>query len=122
MKRILILSLAMAAIVVAFFSSCLTERQFDEALLVGKWQSGTLYEVYEANHNGYTWNAAEDVDESEAQAFTWTLKSATLTHIHIMEMTDEGSIPKTYTVTELTSSTLSYEDEYGNSKTFRKVN
>ena len=30
-------------------------------------------------------------------------------------------VPKVYTVTELTASTLSYEDDYGKTHTFTKV-
>lgn len=33
-----------------------------------------------------------------------------------------GNVPKVYTVTKLTSTTLSYEDDYGKSYTFTKVN
>ena len=101
-------------------ASCQKEEEFDETLLIGKWKSGTLYEKYLSDHTGFTWDTKEDVSESEAQSFTWKLEKSTLTQIHIMEV--GGNVPKVYTVTKLTSTTLSYEDDYGKSYTFTKVN
>lgn len=122
MKKTLFLSAICLLAVVCLFSSCAPDDDnLDEALLIGKWQSGTLYEKYEANHTGTTWNTADDVTEAEAQKFTWTLEKSTLTQIHIMEMTDEGDVPKVYTVITLNATTLTYEDDYGNKTTFTKV-
>lgn len=122
MKKTLFLSAMCLVAVVCLFSSCAPEEQpLDESLLIGKWQSGTLYEKYEANHTGTTWNTAEDVTEAEAQKFTWTLEKNILTQIHIMEMTGQGTVPKVYTVITLNATTLKYEDDFGNQKTFTKV-
>src|SRR5665648_523692 len=77
------------------------EESFDDSLLIGKWQSGTLYYKYLADGTGSTWDTGDDVTEAEAQAFTWTLVKSELTHIHVLQM--GGSVPKIYTVTELTS-------------------
>ncbi len=60
------------------------------------------------------------MSEEEAQAFTWSLDAAELTHIHILEMGGEG-VPKIYTVTELTATTLKYKDQF-DSYSFTKVN
>jgi len=92
---------------------------FDSSLLTGKWQSGTLFYKYLADGNGSTWDTADDVTEAEAQKFTWTLVDADLTHIHILEI--GGSVPKVYTVTELTSTSLKYEDDFGVKFSFTKV-
>ena len=101
--------------------SCETlETTFDDALLIGKWQSGTLYYKYLDDGSGGTWDTADDVKEEEAQDFTWTLVDAELTHIHILEI--GGSVPKIYTVTELTSTTLTYNDDFGVEFSFTKVN
>ena len=102
--------------------SCETpETSFDEALLIGKWQSGTLFYKYLGDGSGGTWDTADDVKEEEAQDFTWTLVNAELTHIHICEI--GCSIPKIYTVTELTSSSLIYHDDLGGGEfSFIKVN
>ena len=104
------------------FSSCTTnDDNLDEALLIGKWQLGTLYETYSSDHTYTTWDTADDVTEAEARKGEWTLEKSTLTQIHIMEMTDEGTIPKVYAVLVLDATTLVYEDDYGNKKTFTKV-
>ena len=100
--------------------SCDMIESFDEALLEGKWQSGTLFYRYFSNGNGYSWDEGDDVSESEAQDFTWTLESSTLTHIHILEI--GGTVPKVYTVTELTEKSLKYKDDFGKSFSFTKVN
>ena len=100
--------------------SCEKENDFDKDLLHGKWQQGTLFEKYLSDGTGFTWDEGDDVDESEAQKFEWTLEKDNLIQIHIMEM--GGKIPKSYTVTELTSSSLKYKDDYGKNYSFQKVN
>jgi hypothetical protein len=110
-----------ACMVLSFLAvSCEPEQTtFDESLLTGKWQSGTLYYKYLADGTGGTWDTADNVTEAEAQAFTWTLVKSELTHIHIMQT--GGSVPKVYTVTELTSTTLKYHDDFGVNWSFTKV-
>ncbi len=131
MKKLIYLLLG--ALLVIGVSACGNKNQetgFDEALLYGTWQEGTVFERYYAdsvdfvlpNHdtiqaNGATWDASE-VEEDEAQAFNWTLNNATLTHVH------KGTfvvIPKVYTITALTSSTLTYKDDYGKTHYYSKV-
>jgi hypothetical protein len=102
------------------FAACEPEEvSFDETLLYGKWKSGTVYYKYLADGTGGTWDTSDDVFEEEAQAFTWTLEFDNLTHLHIMEI--GGIVPKYYTVTELTASTLKYKDDFGVTTTFTKV-
>jgi hypothetical protein len=115
------LSYLAACLVISLLAvSCEPEQQsFDESLLVGKWQSGTLYYKYLADGTGGTWDTADNVTEAEAQAFTWTLVKSELTHIHVLE--SGGSVPKVYTVTELTSTTLKYHDDFGVNWSFTKV-
>ncbi|MCT4639222.1 MAG: lipocalin family protein [Bacteroidales bacterium] len=96
------------------------EVSFDESLIIGKWKSGTLFERYDIGKTGATWDTADDVDESEAQTFTWTLEKDQLEQIHIIQ--NGGKVPKTYTVTALTATTLSYKDNFGKTKTFSKQN
>jgi hypothetical protein len=110
-----------ALMVLAFLaSSCEPEEQsFDESLLIGKWQSGTLFYKYLADGTGGTWDTIDDVTEAEAQPFTWTLVKSELTHIHILET--GPSVPKIYTVTELTATSLKYHDEFGANFSFTKI-
>lgn len=97
------------------------EPSFDQSLLIGKWQSNTLYYRYDANKSGATWDTADDVTEEEAQPFTWTLDKSTLTHMHIM-VTGGNQVPKIYTVTQLSATTLAYKDEFNKNFTFTKIN
>ena len=112
--------LTMLAVVTLFAVSCTKEETtFDETLLTGKWQSGTVFYKYSADGTGGTWDTSDNVTEAEAQPFTWTLVKDLLTHIHILEM--GGSVPKIYTVTELTATSLKYHDDFGTSFSFTKV-
>ena len=114
------LYLAICLFVSFLVVSCQPElTSFDQSLLTGKWKSGTLYYKYLANGSGGTWDTADNVTEAEAQAFTWTLVKAELTHIHVLQM--GGTVPKVYTVTELTSTSLKYHDDFGVNFAFTKV-
>ncbi|MDR2979610.1 MAG: hypothetical protein LBV02_04115 [Bacteroidales bacterium] len=117
MKRVKLLILSFIA--VSFFIACNPEKEFDPALLSGKWKQGQLYEVYKSDGTGYTWDESDDVTEDEAQAFEWELNKDQLLQIHSMEM--GGRIPKTYTITELNSIMLQYQDSYGTNYNFTKV-
>ncbi|MDR0368910.1 MAG: hypothetical protein LBH82_07230 [Bacteroidales bacterium] len=86
-------------------------KKIDRSLLPGKWQQGTLFEVYNVDGTGHTWDEADDVTEEEAQEMTWTLDENELTQLHKMEI-GTGVIPKVYTVTELTATTFKYKDNY----------
>ncbi|MBR6333752.1 MAG: hypothetical protein IKR77_05110 [Bacteroidales bacterium] len=97
-----------------------SKPKFDESLLLGYWQSETLHEYYQEDGTGYTWDTADDVTEEEAQPYTWTLSGSTLMQSHIMEM--GGVVPKKYTLTTLTATTLAYHDDFGTSYVFHKGN
>lgn len=119
MKRKLFFLVPFLLIALVFVACEEEEVFFDESLLVGTWQSGTMYYKYLADGTGGTWDTGDDVQEDEAQAFTWTLIGAELKQIHIMEM--GATVPKVYTVTQLTATTLSYEDDFGKQFSFTKV-
>lgn len=121
MKKLSVVIVSLC-LITSTLSSCdlfNTNEKFDKAFLPGKWQQGTLYERYYSNGDGLTWDTIDDVTEDEAQPFTWTLTEDNLTQIHIMEM--GGKIPKNYTVTILTPTRLNYQDDYGTSYSFTKV-
>ena len=84
---------------------------------------GTEYWRYDSDGYGATWDTADDVMEEEAQRFRWELSfsNSSLTHIHIIEITGSESVPKVYTLTTLTETTLAYKDDFGNSYSFTKV-
>lgn len=102
------------------FNSCEEdETLYQESFLIGKWVSGTVYYKYTSDYSGKTWDTSDDVTEAEAQSFTWTLVKSELTHIHILEV--GGNVPKVYTVTELTATSLKYKDDFGKTYSFTKI-
>ena len=112
--------LALVLFASVMFNSCTKESvSFDETLLYGKWKYGTLFEKYNSNGNGASWDEGDDVSEDEAQPFTWTLTDDNLLQIHKGEMGQ--TVPKSYTVTELTATTLKYKNS-GRQYSFTKVN
>lgn len=123
MKRILFY-LCMFLAVSFLAVSCEPETSFDESLLIGEWTTpselGLFHYKYFEDGTGYTWDDGEDVNESEAQPYTWTLVNAELTQIHLMESSDPD-ITLIFTVTELTATTLKYHDDFGDSYSFTKV-
>jgi len=120
MKRIFKSLLVLVTVALTMIACMPEEDMFDETLLLGKWKTGTLYYRYDDDYTGATWNTADDVTEAEAQPFEWTLVEAELTQIHIKEM--GGRVPKVYTVTELTPTTLKYRDDLTNKlEVFTKV-
>lgn len=120
MKKIVV-CLMMCFSFALLFNSCEEEvASFDESLLIGKWVSGTVSYKYTSDHKGKTWDTSDDVNEAEAQSFTWTLVQSELTHIHILE-TGESVVPKVYAVTELTANSLRYQDAFGKSHSFTKT-
>ena len=119
--------LLIGIISIALFACEGKQKTFSSDLLKGKWkrpsvskQGKTGYDCYryDANGSGATWDTADDVNENEAQAFTWKLDKDRLTVVHKGEMGQV--IPKVYTVKTLNSITLSYEDDYGATFTFSK--
>jgi len=117
MRKIVVCLVVLMAVI---FNSCspVEEESFQESFLIGSWVSGTLHYKYQSNKTGTTWDTSDDVSEAEGQAFTWSLSQSDLTHIHIIET--GGSVPKTYTVTELTANTLKYKDSFGKTYSFTK--
>ncbi len=126
MKKLFLMSLSVLTLMFMVASCSFgggdEEPSYDSALLIGKWQENsakTLYYVYNSDGTGHTWDTSDDVSESEAQEFTWTLIKADLVQIHIM--TGGQKVPKQYTVTLLTSKSLSYKDNYNKSFSFTKM-
>ena len=106
-------------------NSCTNDvPMFDQSLLIGKWVStvspGTEYYRYDTGGTGVTWDTSDNVTEAEGLPYTWTLVNADLTLIHIM-VTGGNGVPKVYTVTELTSTTLKYKDDFNSTYSYVKV-
>jgi hypothetical protein len=117
-KALKYIALILAAAILAV--SCEKEEpSFDRSLLIGKWVTGTLFYKYLDDGTGGTWDTSDDVREEEAQEYTWTLVNAELRQNHIGEL--GFIVPKVYTVTELSATTLKYRDEFSDEWTFTKV-
>lgn len=95
------------------------DQVFDSDLIIGLWQSGTLFYRYNDDFTGGTWDTADDVMESEASKFTWELNKRRFIHFHEIEI--GGVIPKPYTIKKLDLANMEYEDDYGVKWTFVKV-
>lgn len=126
-KRILLLLSCAVLVIVSCERVSFTP---DKDLIYGKWASGSTYYRFDRSYqsymlfdstyvqvNGTRWNTADDVTEGD-QWFRWTLDGAALTLEHQMYM--GGVSPKSYTVTALNSSSMTWEDSYGNRTTFTK--
>lgn len=99
----------------------LTKAKFDDNLLIGKWNSGTVFFRYDTGGSGVTWDTADDLTEAEGQVFTWVVDESDFIHIYQMEV-GTGQITKIYTVTKLTSTMLEYKDvTSGDVYSFTKV-
>ncbi len=120
MKKTLFFSNICLLLVVCMFSSCTTNNDnLDEALLIGKWQLGTLYETYSSDHTYTTWDTADDV--TEARKGEWTLvKKPLLGQFYIIiKMADEKVYHR---ILFLKKETFMYKDSSDNYiKTFTKV-
>lgn len=93
--------------------------EYDTGLLLGLWQSGTVYYRYNEDGTGYTWDTADDVLEEEASFLEWNVEHSSFTHLHHMEV--GGIIPKHYRIQELSLTHLVFTDDFGNTQTFKKV-
>ena len=122
MRRILFYAVT-AAFAGLFFASCApAEKEFNKEFLYsgsGEWVSTQdfgdgneeIHDKFNADGTGSTWSVTQD---TYPQPFDWELVGRRLTFIHIMETRAGGVIPKDYTVTTLTETSLVYKDEWGN--------
>lgn len=118
MKKYFVCLIACLAISTVFTSCEKEEESFDETLLIGEWKGnetilGKLHEMhykYTSDYKGLTWDVSADMTEEDGQKFTWALKKSELTQIHVVEIIGGQSVTKIYKVTELTASTLKYEE------------
>ena len=116
--------LLLVAVTLLLVVSCKKEKiSFDPQLLYGKWVSGSEFWRYDDDGKGVTWDTADDVHEDEAQLFKWIYDDYdnSLTHVHWMEMTQEWTVPRVYTITMLDNTDLVYEDKFGKSYSFKKI-
>ena len=100
--------------VILSLSACILPEDFDDleyelSDLYGEWQSGTEHYIYYENGTGLEWDTADDVTRDEAQRFRWTLDATDFRLCHEFE-SSSAEAWSAYTLTELTSTTLEYND------------
>lgn len=109
--------------VLAFFATLMTVTscskkdkndggQSYSELIVGRWKTvdGGHFEVYNANGTGKMWDPADDVQEDEADTFTWEIDSNNkLTQI-ITYQSGAGVIPQYCNIITLNSTTFKYNN------------
>lgn len=92
---------------------------YSPSLLAGEWQNGNLHHQYRSDGTGSRWDLSDDIERHEAQGFSWTMDSNSLTMFFTMEL--GGVVPKEYLVTFVDDETLVYKDRYGKSYMWDKV-
>ncbi len=112
-------------LIVTFFAtlltvSCKKNKEEEEAvvktyseLIVGRWKTadGGHYEVYRSNGTGKMWDPADDVQEDEADTFTWELDgNKKLTQV-ITYQSGAGVIPQYCNIKKLDETTFKYDNE-----------
>ena len=93
--------------------------EFDEDLLIGVWKENDLYYRYNEDGTAVTWDLDDDVAEDEGTQLTWTPEGTVFTHCYLMEI--GGTIPKVFNMKVLELDLMEYNDDYGVSHTFTKV-
>ena len=118
MKKLSFIALALLTV---FLASCGgnngdEETQIDKSLIYGKWMTAdsTYFEVYSADGTGKTWDLKDDVQEEDAQTFTWEFDENSadrFTQYHQMEIDGDAVVPQSCIIMELTSEKFSYNNE-----------
>lgn len=116
MKKLSFIALALLTV---FLASCGgnngdEETQIDKSLIYGKWMTAdsTYFEVYSADGTGKTWDLKDDVQEEDAQTFTWEFDEGSddkFFQYHNMEI--GGTVPLYCNILELTSTTFKYNTD-----------
>lgn len=118
MKKLSFIALALLAVT---FTSCdglggPAESTIEKSQIYGKWMTAdsTYFEVYNNDGTGKTWDLKDDVQEEDAQAFTWEFDANSdnrFTQYHQMEIDDDAVVPQSCIIMELTSEKFSYNNE-----------
>lgn len=95
-----------------------------EGQVVGVWMKKNTREYwrFDSDNTGVTWDESEDISESESNLrFTWEI--ANEDELRMVSSGEMGNqfVPKNYTVTEVSSTTMKWEDLFGLTYTLNKV-
>lgn len=90
------------------------DTQIDKSQLVGKWMTADsmYFEVYNSDGTGKSWDLRDDVQEEEAQAFTWEFDEGAEDKFFQYHENFNGSlVPQYCNILELTSTTFKYNSD-----------
>lgn len=92
-----------------------------DAQLVATWQlfGSEEYWRFDAGHTGETWDLSDDVQEGEGTHLTWSVTGHTLAIRLRGEMGQQ--VGYYYDIISINDVRLTWEDAYGNARTFTKV-
>ena len=90
----------------------------------GVWQRNGTQEYWRYvvdGHTGVTWDLGEDITEEESNlTFTWSINGDELTDVFTGAQNNQA-VPKRYTIKEISSTAMTWEDEYGMTGKFTKT-
>jgi len=120
MKKIIALLVAAMVVVTLMTVSC-SKKDDDTTsstpyseLIVGRWKTSDAepyYEVYYSNGTGKMWDTADDVQEDDADTFTWSIDSNNkLTQI-VNFQSGAGVVPQYCNILILNATTFKYNNE-----------
>ncbi len=139
MKRLFPI-LALVCVLAGAMTSCNPNPvEFDEIELIGRWQAPSdvapetafQYCIFLEDKDdtgeyrlGKMWDEGDDVTEEDLTYlgngwFKWKLTGDELMEIHLME-NGGAEVPKYYTITALSETTLIYEDSFGNEMIWKR--
>lgn len=95
------------------------EANYDVDLLIGKWQSESVFYRFDVDSTGVTWDESDDITETEASPMKWELNRSKFIYYH--EMQNGVLVPKAYKIVQLDLNNLVFQDDYGNEFAFIKV-
>ena len=84
------------------------------SVVIGRWKTadGGHFEVYNADGTGKMWDPADDVNEDEADTFTWTINESDQTMIQIVTFqSGAGVVPQYCNILKLNENTFNYNNE-----------
>lgn len=117
MKKSILILLVAAFFVTLFTVSCSKKKDESKSyseLIVGRWKTSAAepyYEVYNSNGTGKMWDTADDVQEEDADTFSWSIDSNNkLTQI-VHFQGGQGDIPQYCNIITLNETTLKYNND-----------
>ena len=117
MKKGIILLLIVAFVVTLGMISCKKESPSSKSyseLVVGRWKTadGGHYEVYNSNGTGHMWDPADDVQEDEADTFTWSIDENNKQMTQIIHSQELGfDTPQYCNIITLNETSFTYNNE-----------